>query len=258
MIKDSINLNNNNSEILKQVQNDNSNSYYKTLDENFNQAINLLEKDLSQLEIIELLKHGNIAQKQIAALKIEQLNSVDEAIILTRNLVGQDGKIREAVALKFLEFSENDKYINYLFNNTIYDILLNAIIDVNSNVCRNIISAISTLKNNTNFTQYFCPQLIILTNNLIEIVKQFDFQDGKYKVNKEVFKLYWCLETIYELIEYFDIETIKNIVKETCLIDEYTIREKTAKILTDNFADPLLNEIRNNLKTDKNYYVRRF
>lgn len=235
-----------------------NNTYYATLDENFNQAINLFEKNLSQKEILELLQNGNIAQKQIAALRIEHINSFDEAIILTENLVGQDGKIREAVSLKILEFIENNSYINYFFNNRIFDIFLNAIIDVNSNVCRNIIAAVEILKQNNEFCIHFCPKLINLTIDLIEIVKKFDFQDGKYKVNKEVFKLYWCLETIYHLVENFDIDTIKNIVTQTQLINEYTIREKTAKILSKNFSDPDLNEIRNILKNDNNYYVRRF
>ena len=239
------------------LQNQN-NTYYETLDENFNQALSLFENDLPHSEIINLLQSGNIAQKQIAALRIEHLNSADEAIILAKNLVGHDGKIREATSLKLLEFVENNQYINYFYDNNIYNILLNAIIDVNSNVCRNIISAISILQSNSHFTQYFCPELIILTKNLIEKVKQFDFQDGKYKVNKEVFKLYWCLETIYVLIDHFDINIIKTILIQTCKIDEYTIREKTAKILSKNFSDPILTEIRNILKNDKNYYVRRF
>lgn len=239
------------------LQNQN-NSYYATLDENFNQASKLFEKDLTHCEIINLLETGNIAQKQIAALRINHINSNEEAYTLARNLVGQDGKIREAVALKILEFFENNNYINYFCNNNIYDILLDAIIDVNSNVCRNIISAINILKTNTTFTKYFCPKLITLTQNLTEKVKEFDFQDGKYKVNKEVFKLYWCLETIYELSDFINIDNLKNILKQTQIIDEYTIREKTAKILSKGFQDFELNQIRNNLKSDKNYYVRRF
>lgn len=243
--------------MTNELQNQN-NTYYETLDENFNQAINLFECNLSQNEIINLLKTGNIAQKQIAALRIEQLNSHNEALILTQNLVGQDGKIREAVSLKVLELVENNTYTSYFHDPEIYDIILNAIIDVNSNVCRNIISAIKILKNNNNFTEHFCNKLISLTETLIEKVKEFDFQDRKYKVNKEVFKLYWCLETIYELMELISIDTIKNIVKQTSQIDEYTIREKTAKILSKDFSDPVLAEIRNILKSDKNYYVRRF
>lgn len=238
--------------------NNNANLYYETLDENFDQAIKLFEKNLSQYEILELLRNGNIAQKQIAALKIESLQSLEDALILTQNLVGQDGKIREAVSLKLFEFAQNPDFIEFITQPEIYDILLNAIIDVNSNVCRNIISTIAILKSYNDFCEYFCPKLVELTLNLVAKVKQFDFQDGKYKVNKEVFKLYWCLETIYELSDFINLINIKKILIQTQNIDEYTIREKTAKILSKNFVDSELILIRNKLKTDKNYYVRRF
>lgn len=230
--------------------------YYATLDENFNQALNLFEKTLTHQELLSLLTNGNILQKQISALRLDYVQNQQEAITLAKNLTGQDGKIREAVSFKIFELiSQNTEYF---CNKEIFDIFLDAIIDVNSNVCRNIISSIEILKNSTEFQNYFPHKLVLQTLKFIEIVKKFDFQDGKYKVNKEVFKLYWCLETIFSLIELFDIHTIKNIILQTKDINEYTIREKTAKILSYNFDDDTLYQIRENLKKDKNYYVRRF
>ena len=173
-------------------------------------------------------------------------------------MTGQDGKIREAVSLKINELIQNSEFKLNFLDNRIYDIFLDAIIDVNSNVCRNIINSVTILKNNKSFCKYFTDNLVNLTCSLIENVKQFDFQDGKYKVNKEVFKLYWCLETIYELTEHIDFESLKEIIKQTKDINEYTIREKTAKILSKDFDDSELKDIRNILKNDKNYYVRRF
>ena len=87
-------------------------SYYPTLDENFKQALNLFEKELTTDELFTLLKTGNIVQKQIAALKLDYLENTEQAKILTTNLTGQDGKIREAVALKIYELISkgNDKY----------------------------------------------------------------------------------------------------------------------------------------------------
>lgn len=235
-----------------------NNSYYKTLDENFNHALNLFEQEIPQNELLEMLKDGNIVQKQIAALKITEIKNTSDAQILTDNLVGQDGKIREAVSLKVNEFIQNSEFSLYFHDKKIYDIFLKALIDVNSNVCRNILSAITTMKNDSEFCNYFTENLIKLTNELVEKVKEFDFQDGKYKVNKELFKLYWCLEGIYEFTDSINIEILKNIIRKTKDIDEYTIREKTAKILSKNFDDTELTEIRNKLKKDKNYYVRRF
>lgn len=258
MVNHDKNQNINNYEILNQVKNDSTNSYYETLDENFNQALNLFESELNQNELISMLEDGNIVQKQIAALKLTKIQNTTEAKILADNLVGQDGKIREAVSLKVHELIQNPQYSMYFQDENICDIFLNAIIDVNSNVCRNIISSVSKMKTNKHFCEYFTQKLTELTYKLLEKVKQFDFQDGKYKVNKEVFKLYWCLETIYEFTDCICLETLKNILTVSKDINEYTIREKTAKILSKNFDDPELNNIRNTLKNDKNYYVRRF
>ena len=236
-------------------KNENLNTnYYPTLDENFKEAVNLFEKDLSHSEILELLKYGNIVQKQIAALKIDTLNSNEEALILVNNLTGQDGKIREAVSLKLNELKSSP----YLHQTQIYDKFLDAIIDINGNICRNIIGTIDALKSDKLFCTYFTEKLFKQTCNLIDKVKDFDFQDGKYKVNKEVFKLYWCLEAIYHIAEEINLQDLKNILSQTKNIDEYTIREKTAKILTKNFNDPDMDKMRSELKFDKNYYVRRF
>ena len=77
-----------------------NNCYYETLDENFEQALNLCETSHTHSELLEFLKSGNIVQKQIAALKLETINSIEDAQILVSDLVGQDGKIREAVSLR--------------------------------------------------------------------------------------------------------------------------------------------------------------
>ncbi len=236
-----------------------NNLYYETLDENFNQALKLFEQNIPAHELFELLEHGNIVQKQISALKINSLENIHQAEILVQNLTGQDGKIREAVSLKILELiSSNQDFKKYFRKKSIYDTFLNAILDVNSNVCRNIIASVKLLQNDENFCQYFTQNLLNLTQNLINEVKKFDFQDGKYKVNKEVFKLYWCLETIFEFAHIIDINNLKHILSQTKDIDEYTIREKTAKILSKTHNDSELLQIRAELKKDKNYYVRRF
>ena len=84
-----------------------NNSYYKTLDENFNKAVELMEKELSHAELISLLTNGNIAEKQIAALRLDTIKSENDAEVLINNLTGQDGKIREAVSMRINEFMSN-------------------------------------------------------------------------------------------------------------------------------------------------------
>ena len=235
-----------------------NNSYYETLDENFKQALNLCENNYSHSELLEFLQSGNIVQKQLSALKLETINSQYEAQILVSNLVGQDGKIREAVSLRLNEFMSNPKTLVYFETPENYQIFLAAIIDINGNICRNVIGAISHLKDNENFCNQFCQELVILTKDLLAKIEKDDFFDGKYKVNKEVFKLYWCLETIYVFWDKIKFEDLKEIILRTKDIQEYTIREKAAKILTRNFSDPELLKAKEVLKNDSNYYVRRF
>ena len=107
-----------------------NNNYYPTLDENFNEAVDMFERETSQDELIDLLNTGNIVQRQIAALKIKELRSKEDAISLVQNLIGCDGKIREAVSLKINEFKSSD----FLHQEVVYDTFLQAIIDVNSNI----------------------------------------------------------------------------------------------------------------------------
>ncbi len=235
-----------------------NNSYYETLDENFTQALNLYEADYSHEQLLEFLQSGNIVQKQISALRLETINSIEDAQILVSNLVGQDGKIREAVSLRLNEFMSNPDLISYFQTPENYKIFLAAIIDINANICRNVISAISNLKNNQEFCNLFCKDLVDLSFDLLDKIEKFDFQDGKYKVNKEVFKLYWCLETIYEFWDKVAFDDIKQIILRSKNIEEYTIREKAAKILTRCFDDEDLEKARTELKNDRNYYVRRF
>lgn len=235
-----------------------NNSYYKTLDENFTQALNLYETEYTHDELLDFLTDGNIVQKQIAALKLDSINSQADAEILVSNLVGQDGKIREAVSLRLSEFMSDTKYLKYFETKKIYDTFLDAIVDINANICRNVISAITNLKSDTDFCNIFCPKLVDLTFYLLDKIEEFDFQDGKYKVNKEVFKLYWCLETIYEFAYKIDFEKLKQIIIRSKDIQEYTIREKTAKILTNEFNDLELEKVKSELKNDRNYYVRRY
>lgn len=236
-------MNNNNSEILTDKYN-----------EDFNTALNIYENSYSHDYLINLLKNGSVVEKQAATLKIDKINNQEEAKIFIGNLTGCDGKIREAVSFRLKEFiPQNPEFFkNYS------PIIIEAIIDINGNICRNTIEAIKYLKPYKEFTDNFCELLIKKANELIEPIKSFDIQDGKYKINKEIFKLYWYLETIAEFYEYIDVKDLIQLLNETKNIQEYTIREKTAKILSKFKNNKELSLIKEELKNDKNYYVRRF
>lgn len=221
--------------------------------QDFNTALNIYENDYSHKDLINFLKNGTDVEKQIAALKLETATTQEEADIFISNLTGCDGKIREAVSFRLKEFiSEHPVYyVNYV------DKFLDAIIDINGNICRNTIYALKYMKEYPKFCHAFCSKLKDKTIPIAKKVKEFDIQEGKYKINKEIFKLYWYLETISEFSEFFNNEEIKQIILETKNITEYTIREKTAKILSQIDKDEELLKIREDLKNDLNYYVRR-
>ncbi len=235
-----------------------NNSYYETLDENFTQALRMYEQNYSQEELYAFLENGNIVQKQISALKLEGVFSSRQAKILVSNLTGQDGKIREAVSLRLKEFMSEPEMLQYFMNLSNYDVFLDAVIDINGNICRNVIGAIINLKSDEEFCSCFCPKLVELTFELLDKVESFDFQDGKYKINKEVFKLYWCLETIFEFKDKIQFAKLKQILLRSKNIEEYTIREKAAKILATGFDDSELVEAQHELQNDRNYYVKRY
>ena len=75
--------------------------YEKTLDENFDKALELCSNSYFYDDLIEFLKNGNIPEKQFAALEISELKNQEDAGIFLSNLINCDGKIREAVAQKF-------------------------------------------------------------------------------------------------------------------------------------------------------------
>ena len=222
--------------------------------QDFNRALNLYETESSHEELINFLKNGSIVEKQVATLKLDGIYNEEEAKIFISNLVNCDGKIREAVSFRLKEFIKNTPkyYIDFP------EIFLNAIVDINGNICRNVIEAIQELEAYPQFIENFCPKLIENTIQVANIVNAFDIQDGKYKINKQNFKLYWYLETIASFIEFIDEPTLIQIISLTINAQEYTIREKAAKILSKLKTSEITKELKANLTNDSNYYVRRF
>ncbi len=220
------------------------------------QALKLYEQNYSHDELMELLGGGNIVQRQIAALRLDGVYSNSDAAVLLDNLTGQDGKIREAVALRLNEFMADKETVKFFCQKQFYDVFLAAVVDINANICRNVINAISNLRDDEEFCGYFCAKLSGLIFELLDKIEKFDFQEGKYKVNKEVFKLYWCLEAVYVFYDKVEFSDLKQIILRSKDIPEYTIREKVAKILTRDFEDTDLLNARDCLKNDENYYVR--
>ena len=228
--------------------------FYKDLDTNFEAAFELSEKEYSQDELIELLKNGNIPQKQIAALKLETLRNTDEAEILIGNLTGCDGKIREAVALKINELLRQDsKYINYF--SAFPEFFAAATIDINGNICRLAADSACILKPDFNFGQGYVKKIKEYIYEAFAALDKFIYKDKKYVINKQLFKLYWCLEALKNYYDMVPESELKEILSRTVGEREYTIREKTAQILYELKAGAF-NDLTERLKNDENYYVR--
>ena len=226
----------------------------KNLADDFRTACELSEKNLSHNEMIEMLKSGNIPQKQFAALNLDILRNKEEGQILVGNLTGCDGKIREAVALKINQLLTALPEISLYFS-SFSNIFADASIDINANICRLVIDSVGILKNNPEFSKNYSDRILEFISQTFEEIDKFIFRDKKYVINKQLFKLYWCLESLKLFVNFIPKETLLNVLERASQENEYTIREKVAQILvlTDN---EIFSDLKERLKKDENYYVR--
>lgn len=204
-------------------------------------------------ELINLLHSNDIKQKHFAALELEELFSKDEAKFLVSNLVGQDGKIREAVAFKISEFINKPQYSDFFNDNTIFETLLEGIMDINGNVCRYICEYCTE---HNEFRLYLCENLSERITKILAKIEKLEKNEKQYVLSKRNFQLYWCLEALYNIIDGIEFEKIKDSLLKTGEFQDYTIREKTTKILT-KLDNNELSDLKEKLKNDSNYYVRR-
>lgn len=220
---------------------------------NFNSIMNACNNNYSYNDLIELLASDKIIEKQFAALELEEIKSKEDAFVLVSNLVGQDGKIREAVAFKINELIKEEDYLEYFIGDEFFEIFLEGIMDINGNVCRKIVE----LSNIKEFNEYLCKKLPERIKEILKEIKKLDENDKQYKISKRNFQLYWCLESLFSIFEKIELKQLKDILLITGEFDDYTIREKTAKILIKIDISEL-NDLKNKLKNDTNYYVRRY
>lgn len=210
-------------------------------------------KKYNRKDLFQLLKSGSDKEKQFAALEIPDIKSAEEAEDFVSNLVGQDGKIREAVAFKLNEYMNSDCSKEFLTAQNLFPTLFKGIMDINGNVCRYIITANWSKE----FEQYLCKILPEKINHLLQKIENLSADEKQYKISKRNFQLYWALEALYKISDKVNLRKYSEILQKTADFEDYTIREKTAKILTKT-NDKKFEGIINKLKNDKNYYVRRF
>ena len=127
-------------------------------------------RSFSHDELIEMLQNGNIPQKQLAALRIEEINNQLEADTLVSNLTGCDGKIREAVSLKINNLLREKPHCTMFFNHA--EIFADATIDINANICRLVVDSVAILKQNEEFTKIYLEKIFgFIENAFIELDK---------------------------------------------------------------------------------------
>jgi hypothetical protein len=219
---------------------------------NFEYAVELCKDKFSYEDLILLMQKDNLYEKQFAILSLEEIKNVIDGELLCSNLVGQDGKIREAVAFKLSELFEQEKYAKMLSSEKIFNIMLEGLMDINGNVCRSILDI-----DNAEFNKYLAGHLIKKIKMILEDISKLDTDDKKYVISKRNFQLYWALEGLYKVCKLMNFEDIKVILSITVGFDDYTIREKTAKILSCYNSDEV-KDLKNILKYDTNYYVKRY
>ena len=227
--------------------------FYKDLDTNFEQAYELCGKDFSHNELISLLKNGNIPQKQIAALKFDYVKSKEDAEALLNNLTGCDGKIREAIAMKIFQLISANNCVGEYFTQLSPKVFADATIDINANICRLIVDSVVYLDKNSQFVSDYVDFLVSYTIDALDELDKFIFRDKKYVINKQLFKLYWCLESLKNFYDKVDFTTLESLLKRSIAQNEYTVREKAAQIIQKS---GMFIELKAKLMNDENYYVR--
>ncbi len=222
-------------------------------------AFILASKNFEYDEIIEKLKSNDERNKAIYILNLKSLNTFDDAILFLSHLIEHNNDIREACAFIIEKFVNDDlngnshKFITQ--NKYAINFIQRAINDINPSICRLIISILNKFDD-----QYYLQNLIV--KNSFEIINNFNASDIKkgYKINKQLFPLYWNLEAISNLKLTYNYNLQKLLSICANMNDFYTIREKVAKILSHNpqFKNAEISKIKNKLKNDDNFYVSRF
>lgn len=219
-------------------------------------AYNISKADYSKADIVRILSENNDNIKPIAIINLKSLENKFEAELLLEHLTGEDGRIREAVSYMLNEIPNAAKFYT---DEKSKKILIKGISDINPNVVRNVICF---LENNENLKKELLPLMIAETTKVLEGLSAFlkgPFRENREKSsknhakNKLTFNLYWLLEAL-SISNPDNNPDLINILTKTANFLDYTIREKTALVLSkmENPPDELLHK----LKNDENIYVK--
>lgn len=211
-------------------------------------AYSLIEEDFSRVQIFDIINGEDDISKQVALIKLDKVQTKEEAVILTSVLTGQHGPVREICSAKINDFLRDESQRLYFEGKEIREIFLNALNDIIPTVARNIIEVIEFLPDRESVREELKDRILAL-EDYVEDEKSL----SNHEIIKKTFKLYWYLEALAELVEHFEgDEKFVKIIKSNYNHEDYTIREKVSKILSKiNGFD----EYKEMLKNDTNPYV---
>lgn len=235
--------------------NDFSNIVHNGIDE----ILPFIEPDkLLRDNIFDILSKNNDEIKPFAIINLKSIENIYEAELLLFHLTGQDGRIREAVSFVLNEIKGTDIFLN---SEKAKNIILNGLLDINPNVVRNIISFI---KNNMALQKEIQPLIIEKIFIILDELSKYIKENSPYALNQEkntknharnklTFNLYWLLCAI-SILDVNKIPDLDKILTKTAKFLDYTIREKTALILSKMENPPI--QLLRELKNDENMYVK--
>lgn len=218
------------------------------------QAISYCDEDLSHEDIIKELSSDNDLKKQLCLIELNKINSQKEADILVWNLTGKSGPIRETASFKILDLISRDEFRHFFQSKEILGIFIKGITDINPSVSRNIVEVIKYVDD----SQLLYFEIIKELENTLSQMEDVK-QNRSYVLNKKNFNLYWNIEALISISSrVISDEKLLEILKQTALSIDYTIREKTAKAAMEfSLTNSVFNEIIDILKADENVYVRK-
>lgn len=220
------------------------------------------EQFLSHEKIVENLKNEQTEDflKIFSIIQFDGPKNQTEAKIFINHLTNHPNPVREAVAIMlediFLTFED------FFLDDFSKTKILNAIVDINPNVSRAICSLI---KKSDKLKVLIEDDVILQIKKVISDIKGYerefkDYFDNKIRntknhaKNKKLFALYWLLEALSCCMSEKNNSQVLEILKYTINFQDYTIREKTAKILAKLDNPPL--ELLKIIKSDQNFYVK--
>lgn len=218
------------------------------------QALKYCEQNFLHEDLINELSSDDDIKKQLCIIELKKINSQQEANLLVDNLTGKSGPVREAASFKILELISDASYKVFFQTREITDAFTKGITDINPAVSRNTVEIIKYVDD----SNYLINNIIRELNNTLSKMDDIK-QNRSYKTNKKNFNLYWNLEALINLSEKLilndDIIKIINITYES---NDYTIREKTAKLISVLDNEMVFRNIIDILKNDDNIYVSKY